>query len=521
MPTPQPPSTANPTATAAAPATLADLCFDGRRTRSVEVEDRVRRGVTVLRAHGIGAGDVVALMGHNHPDWVELMLSARRLGAIWCPVNWHFKQDELAYVLQASGARLFVGEAALLRVLRGAWPDTLPVMAAGDDDPDAAGAPSPWPRWSAACDAAAPDTAEPRPPRGPMLYTSGTTGRPKGIRREPAGPVQAARAQERLRTCYGFEPGMRALMVAPMYHSAPNSFTIGAAQTAEAALWIERRFDAERTLALIAEHRITHTYLVPTLYVRLLQLPEAVRRRHDLSSVRFVSSTGSPCPPEVKRAMIDWWGPVFHECYGSSELGYMTRADSHDALVKPGTAGRALEAVDLAILDEAGQPLPPGTPGLIYVRQREMAGFDYVGQPAARRAMERDGFLTMGDIGYLDADGYLFIVDRQADMVISGGVNIYPAEIEQVLLGLPGVADCAVFGIPDAEFGEALAAAVQLRPGATLTADAVRAWLHERLAGYKVPARVDFHAQLPREDTGKIFKRKLRAPFWQGQTRQV
>jgi len=511
-------SPTTPTTPTPPPASLlADLNFDGRRTASAEVADRVLRGAAVLRAQGIGPGDVVALMGHNHPDWVTLMLAVRRLGAIWCPVNWHFRHEELAYVLTDSGARLFVAEPALLRALTGAWPASLPVMAAGDDD----GGPAPWPRWSAACDATAPDTAEPLPPRGPMLYTSGTTGRPKGIRRQPAGPVQAARAQERLRTCYGFEPGMRALMVAPMYHSAPNSFTLGAAQTEGAALWIERRFDAERTLALIAEHRITHAYLVPTLYVRLLQLPEAVRRRHDLSSMRFVSSTGSPCAPEVKRAMIDWWGPVFHECYGSSELGYMTRADSHDALIKPGTAGRALEAVDLAILDEDGRPQPAGTPGLIYVRQREMSDFDYVGQSAARRAMERDGFLTMGDIGYLDADGYLFIVDRQADMVISGGVNIYPAEIEQVLLGLPGVADCAVFGIPDDEFGEALAAAVQPRPGAELTAEAVRDWLHQRLAGYKVPARVDFHTQLPREDTGKIFKRQLREPFWQGRGRRV
>jgi long-chain acyl-CoA synthetase len=496
-----------------------DLLFDGARIPAAVLEERVRRSVGLLRAQGVGAGDVVALMLHNHPVLVELMLALRRMGAIWCPVNWHFKADELAYVLRDSGARLFVAEPALLTALHAALPPGLPVFAAGDADAgDAAGR---WPRWEAARDAAAPDTAEPAAPRGPMLYTSGTTGRPKGIRREPATPAQSAALLDRLRACYGLEPGMRALLVAPWYHSAPNSFVLGVAQTDGATLLIERRFDAERTLQLIAEHRLTHAYLVPTMYVRMLRLPDAVKRRHDLSSMRFVSSTGSPCPPEVKRAMIDWWGPVFHESYGASELGYMTCADSHDALARPGTAGRALAHVGLAILDAEGRPQPAGTPGLIYVRQHEMADFSYQGNDAARRAMERDGFLTMGDIGYLDDDGYLFIVDRQADLVISGGVNIYPVEIEQVLLGMPGVADCAVFGIPHAEYGEALAAALQLQPGAQLTAEEVRAWVRAHLAGYKVPAEVTFHEALPREDTGKIFKRHLRAPYWEGRARQV
>jgi long-chain acyl-CoA synthetase len=293
--------------------------------------------------------------------------------------------------------------------------------------------------------------------------------------------------------CYGLEPGMRALLNAPSYHSAPNGYVVGVSQMPGATLLLEQRFDAERTLQLIEQHRLTHAYLVPTLYVRLLRLPDDVKRRYDVSSMRHVSATGSPCPPEVKRAMIDWWGPVFNECYGSSELGYMTYVTSPEALAKPGTAGRAIPGCELAILDEQGQPLPPGQPGLIYARQPEMVDFTYQGNDAARRAMERDGFMTMGDVGYLDRDGYLFIVDRSADMVISGGVNIYPAEIEQTLHGLAGVEDCAVFGIPDDEFGEALAAAVQPRAG----------------------------AQLPREDTGKIFKRKLREPYWAGRTRRV
>jgi long-chain acyl-CoA synthetase len=219
--------------------------------------------------------------------------------------------------------------------------------------------------------------------------------------------------------------------------------------------------------------------------------------------------------------MIDWWGPVINECYGASELGYMTLLTSAQALRKPGSAGPPMPGVVLKILDEAGRELPRGTPGLIYIHQPATPDFSYVGNADARARMEAGGLKTMGDIGYLDDDGFLFIVDRQADMVISGGVNIYPVEIELVLQGMPGVADCAVFGIPDDEFGEALAAAVQPTPAATVGADDVRRWLHARIAGYKVPKVVTLHEQLPREDTGKIFKRRLREPYWAGRSRRV
>ena len=212
---------------------------------------------------------------------------------------------------------------------------------------------------------------------------------------------------------------------------------------------------------------------------------------------------------------------MIHEAYGASELGYMTQLDSADALRKPGSAGRPLPSVTLAILDDEGRPVPQGQDGLIYVHQPAFADFNYIGNDTARQRMERAGLKTLGDIGHLDDEGFLFIVDRSADMVISGGVNIYPAEIEAVLQTLPGVADCAVFGIPDAEFGEALAAAVQLDAGASLNADDVRAFLKPRLADYKLPKLVSFHAQLPREDTGKIFKRQLREPYWVGMTRRI
>jgi long-chain acyl-CoA synthetase len=493
------------------------IVFRGERIGPAVFEDQIARAAAVLQAAGTAPGDVVALMMRNRPDALALMLAVRRLGAQWCPVNWHFKTDEVAYILGDSGAKVFVIDGDLL----GAMP-ALPlagvqawvVPQTGAEPADG------LPLWPAACAAAAPSPAPPLAPRGAMFYTSGTTGRPKGIRRAPATPEQAACGLAVLRHVLGFEAGMKALVSAPMYHSAPNSFAIGAAQEG-AELFIEERFDAERTLQLIHDHRLTHAYLVPTMYVRLLRLPAAVRSRYDLSSMRFVSSTGSPCPPDVKRAMIGWWGPVIFEAYGSSELGYMTRLSSEEALRKPGSAGMPLPGVQLAILDDAGQPLPQGQAGSIYVHQPAYADFSYIGNDAARLRMERNGLKTLGDVGYLDEDGFLFIVDRAADMVISGGVNIYPAEIEAALLGMPGVADCAVFGIPDAEFGESLLAAVQPEPGALVNADAVRAYLKPRLADYKLPRQVTLHEQLPREDTGKVFKRKLRAPYWAGQQRRI
>ena len=496
------------------------LHFRGQRIEPEVFYDRYQRAAQAMHEAGVGEGDVVALMLRNGPLALEVMLAARSIGALWCPINWHFKTDEVRYILHDSGAKLFVADAGLLQELPGLDLRGVATYIAQSGEASSPPAASALPAWPAVRDAAAPIAEPPRAPRGAMFYTSGTTGRPKGIRRAASSPDQTALGLEVLTHVLGFEPGMRALVSAPMYHSAPNSYSIGAAQMS-GELFIEERFDAERTLQLIEQHRLTHAYLVPTMYVRLLALPPGVRHRYDLSSMRFVASTGSPCAPDIKRAMIDWWGPVIHEAYGASELGYMTRLDSAEALRKPGSAGKPLPGVTMAILDDDGKPLAQGQAGLIYVHQPAFPEFTYIGNDAARQRIERNGLKTMGDIGYLDEDGYLFIVDRSADLVISGGVNIYPAEIEAALQMMPGVADCAVFGIPDAEFGEALAAAVQCREGATLDADAVRAHLKQRLADYKVPKLVTFHAELPREDTGKIFKRKLREPYWAGQARRI
>jgi len=493
------------------------IVFQGETLAPDLFEQRCLRSAAALQAAGVGEGDVVALLMRNSPEAMELMVATRHLGAQWCPMNWHFKLDEVHHVLGNSRAKVLVADAALLPALHA----TAPGLQAGDARVwSTRGAAAGVPAWEALRDATPPIATPAAAPRGAMFYTSGTTGRPKGIVRRPTTAAQAQAMAEMRRLAYGSAPDMRALLSAPWYHSAPNGYALGVVQDS-GTLYIEERFDAERTLQLIHEHRLTHAYLVPTMYVRLLALPPEVRAKYDLGSMHMVSSTGSPCPPDVKRAMIEWWGPVITECYGASELGYMTMLTSAQALRKPGSAGLPLPGVVLKILDEEGREQPAGTPGLIYIHQPALPDFSYVGNDDARARMEVRGLKTMGDIGYLDDEGFLFIVDRQADMVISGGVNIYPVEIEHVLQAMPGVADCAVFGIPDDEFGEALAAAVQAAPGAALTAEAVRAWLRERIAGYKVPKVVTLHDALPREDTGKIFKRRLREPYWAGRARRV
>jgi long-chain acyl-CoA synthetase len=364
---------------------------------------------------------------------------------------------------------------------------------------------------------------EPVPPAVPgslLAYTSGTTGLPKGVRRYPPTLEQI---QNIARACFhvlGIGPGMRALVSAPLYHSAPSTYSVQAALS-DAHIWLEPRFDAESTLALIEAHGITHAYLVPTMYRRLLQLPEAVRRRYDTSSLSFVASTGAPCPPTVKRDMIAWFGPVIHESYAASELGWITHIDSHEATARPGSAGKPIEGAGITIITEEGKQAAPREVGLIYARDPGMPDFTYSGNDEARRKLELDGRWTLGDMGYLDEDGYLYVVDRKADMVISGGVNIYPAEIEAMLATMSGVADSAVFGIPCEEFGESLLAVVQPLKGASIDPESVQSFLRERIAGFKVPRQVLFMDQLPREDTGKIFKRKLRDPYWSEAGRRV
>jgi long-chain acyl-CoA synthetase len=504
------------------------ICGQQRRT-GADVEDRALRAVSGLIGLGVGEGDIVAIMLRNDIRYVEAMLAARLAGVYACPINWHFKADEAGYILQDCAARVLIVHADLLAQIQGGIPDGTQIIAVEPSaeiraayrlEPSQCTVPASlleWEHWLAEF---------PRydgPPKRvcpPLPYSSGTSGRPKGILRVASSPEHIARMAATAREAIGIVPGMRTAMVAPIYHSAPAGYAMQSLLFGDLML-IEPRFDAEALLAAIERYRLDRLYLVPTHYVRLLRLPDEVKRHYDLSSIVFVASTGSPCPPAVKRAMVDWWGPVINEAYASSEAGYITLIAADEAMARPGSAGRPLPGAQLRILDDEGRPLPPLAPGLIYCRQESFPDFTYINRAADRAAMERSGLITVGDVGYLDDDGYLYICDRKSDMVISGGVNIYPAEIEAVLFTMPGVADCAVFGIPDAEFGEVLAAHVQPHEGESLDGDSVRSFLKERIADYKVPRTIEFARELPRDDSGKIFKRKLRDPYWREAGRTI
>lgn len=503
----------------------ADLWFESLHRPGAEVLARGTHLAGGLRRLGLQEGDVVAVLLRNDPVFADVIFACRTAGTYYCPINWHFTAEEVRFLLEDSGARVLIAHADLLPALRAVVPAGVAVLAVGGTHPGthpgtAADAIDYEPWLAAQTPYDGPRVA----PRGHLAYTSGTTGRPKGVLRE-AVPLdqlddQLTRMRSVVAKAIGVVPGCRALMSAPLYHSAPGVFIQNALQMAE-RLVLTPRFDAEQVLALVEEYRIDVLYLVPIMYVRLLKLPAEVRARYDLSSIRFVASTGSPCAPEVKRAMIEWFGPVIHETYASSEAGMITVATPEDAAQRPGTAGRPVDAASVRILDEAGQPCAPGETGLVYVRQPAYPDFTYLNNDAARRAIDREGRVTLGDLGYLDADGYLFICDRASDMVISGGVNIYPAEIEHELVRYPGVADCVVFGVPDDEYGERLHGVIEPMPGAEIVPAAVIDWLKARLSGFKVPRTIEITARLPRDETGKLAKRRLRDQHWAGRQRRV
>jgi len=493
-----------------------------------DLERRARRIASGLAELGVGPGTCVAILMRNDIPYLEVSYAVMRLGAYAVPLNWHFKGEEIAYILADSAAKALFVHADLLPAVAGHLPEDLPVFvvepppavlaAYHEAQPQASSvAATPYEDWIAALPE---HTAAPLPAPMSMIYTSGTTGQPKGVRRAAQGPQASAELDAMRAIVYGLKPGIRALLPGPLYHSAPNSFGLKSGKLGGLLVLMER-FDPEELLRIIEREKIDTAFLVPTMFIRLLKLPKAVRERYDVSSLRHVIHAAAPCPADVKTAMIEWWGPVIHEFYGSTESGPVSFANSEDALKKPGTVGRASPGARIRILDETGALLPAGQVGDIYSHISTYPDFTYHNKPAMRAEIERDGFITSGDMGYLDADGYLFICDRRRDMVISGGVNIYPAEIENVLHALPGVHDCAVFGIPDREYGEALMAVVEPQDGATLCPESIRAHLVEHLANYKVPKTVEIRHGLPREDSGKIFKRRLREAYWSEAGRRI
>ncbi|HVF73534.1 MAG TPA: acyl-CoA synthetase [Acidimicrobiales bacterium] len=491
--------------------------------------ERAARAASGLAAAGLERGDAVAIVMRNDIPFLEASYACTALGVYAVPVNWHWQVDEVRYLLEDSGAKVVVAHADLMPVVRAALPEgvlllgvaTPPEVAAVYNiAPERCDVPADVPEWGAWLSGFPVWDQPPARAVGTMVYTSGTTGRPKGVRRQPADPSLIPELMRLFGLMSGLHDGARTVVPAPMYHSAPNGYAIQAARM-KALVVLQPRFDAEELLALVEKHRITHLQLVPTMMIRLLRVAREAREKYDVSSLEYVVHAAAPCPIDVKRKMIEWLGPIVYEYYGCTESGMFTTCTSEEWLSHPGTVGRPVDGAVVKILDENGNEQPPGVPGDVYGRLECMADFTYHGQDDERRAIERDGLLTCGDMGYLDEDGYLYLCDRRKDMVISGGVNIYPAEIEQVLIALDGVRDCAVFGIPDEEFGEALAAYIEPEPGATLDADAVRTFLRERMAGYKVPRVVEFRDELPREDSGKIFKRLLREPYWSQAGRSI
>lgn len=503
--------------------------FDRQLSRE-DLELRAKKGANALIALGAGPDVPVAVILRNDLAHLEVMRAAARAGVVIVALNWHAAADEVAAICEDSGAGFVIIHRDLIdavrpalegRVVIGVTPNKA-LRSAYKIDEDAAASDLAWEEWDSLVTAASPQEAREvmRPLR---RYTSGSTGAPKGVKRVGTGPRKDFEEVLRRvgREMMRFRPGSRFFTAAPIYHSAPSTLTSAALVNQGVSTLIAPKFEPEAFLAALQAYQITHVYLVPTMMSRMLKLPDEVKARYDLSSVEFCVSTGSPWPHDLKAAMIDWWGPVFWESYGATEIGFMTMVSSQEALAKPGTAGRMHMGCTALILDEEGNKLPAGEVGEIHARMDAFGGFDYTNDPASRLAAEKHGHFSVGDLGWLDEDGFLFITDRKKDMIISGGANIFPAEIEAVLMRASFVRDVAVFGAPDPEFGEQIVAAVEPSEGWTPNVQEVIGFLEGKLARFKHPRIIDFHKALPREDSGKIFKPRLREPYWKGVDRNI
>ena len=475
-----------------------------------EVQLRAARICTGLKAMGIAAGDTVAIVLANSVEFLEVTAGIALAGANPVPVNWHGKGDEVGYLLSNSGSKAaFVHSDFIAAVQQSGC--SLPVIVALGK----AALPDGYPEYESWLGGYEPDTAPVASTTGlGMIYTSGTTGKPKGIVRDPVSPEVLMQMVMTTMKRMGVGPGIATIIPAPMYHTAPNTMGVLAMKLGM-DITLLSRFDAEEFLAAVERHRVEQVQMVPTMFTRLLRLPQEVRDRYDVSSLKSVVHAAAPCPAHIKRQMIDWLGPIVTEYYGGSETGPVVWCTSEEWLAHPGTVGAPADGGQVRIVTADEEEAPVGEVGVVYLKPADYwPGFTYHGDDKKRREMELDGFVTVGDMGRLDSDGYLYLTDRANDMVISGGVNIYPAEIESVLYQLPAVRDCAVFGIPDEEYGESLAAHIEVGENFTLTEDEVRAFVRSKLAGFKTPKVVVFDNDLPREDSGKLFKRRIRDQYW-------
>jgi long-chain acyl-CoA synthetase len=444
----------------------------------------------------------VALLCSNRAEFVDVLLATQRTGLRLTTVNWHLTGEEAGYIVDDCEARAFVAEARFADVARGAAEvapgATVRLAVAGPIDG--------FEDYEVAVSAEPGDDLADPTLGSQMLYTSGTTGRPKGVFRDEASlatAVMLARA--------AYRDGNVHLLTGPLYHAAPLLFSLNAPLIAGVTVVLMPAWDPEEALRLIDMHGVTHTHMVPTMFHQLLVLPDDVRARYDVSSLHNVLHGAAPCPVGVKQRLIEWWGPVVNEYYAATE-GLGTWVDARTWLRKPGTVGKPVPEDQVVVGDEEGNPMPAGEVGLVWFKASEVP-FEYYKDRAKTESSYRDRHFTLGDMGYVDDEGFLFLTDRSANLIISGGVNIYPAEVDAVLLEHPAVADVGVIGVPNPEWGEEVLAVVEVRAGVAPSGelgDELVAFCRDRLAHYKCPRRVEFVDRLPRQDNGKIYKRLLR-----------
>ncbi|MGK2852813.1 MAG: fatty-acid--CoA ligase FadD4 [Microbacteriaceae bacterium] len=472
-----------------------------------EMEARANQLAHYFREHGLAEGDAVAILIENTEHMHTVMWAARRSGLYYVPINTHLTAAEAAYIVDNSAAKAIVGSEALRPVLEGLaehLPNGLPAVLLSTGDVDG---------WATYPDAVAelPTTPIADEWDGDLLqYSSGTTGRPKGIKRDlPHLPPSETPGMMAALVSFWMNPETIYLSPAPLYHTAPSVWSMQA-QAGGITTVVLEKFSPEGALDAIAKYGVTHGQFVPVMFTRMLKLPEQVRLSYDVSSLQRVMHAAAPCPVEIKKQMIDWWGPIVDEYYASSEAIGATLISAEEWLAHPGSVGKAMTGV-VHILDEEGNEQPAGQAGEIFFEGG--ADFEYLND-SAKTASSRDshGWKTVGDIGYVDEDGYLYLTDRRHHMIISGGVNIYPQEAENMLVIHPKVMDAAVFGVPDEEMGQTVKGVVQTVDPADATpefADELLTWLRDQLSHYKCPRSISFEAQLPRTDTGKLYKQEL------------
>jgi long-chain acyl-CoA synthetase len=483
----------------------------GQTVSYAELERTANQGAALFRKLGLRCGDHIAILLENHPRFFQICWAAQRAGLYYTAISYRLQQAEVEYIIENCEAKVFITSVGRREVVK-PLVDRMPGLEHRYMVDDVIAG---FESWEAAI-AAMPDTPIADQAEGQsMLYSSGTTGYPKGVKKPlPETPYGEPAALNLLGLLYGADESSIYLSPAPLYHAAPLGFTMGCLRYGTQVVVMEH-FDAERALEYIERYRVTHSQWVPTMFVRMLKLPEEARTRYDLSSLRCAVHAAAPCPIPVKEQMIEWWGPVLYEYYAGTEGNGFVQLNSEEWLAHRGSVGKPLNC-EIHICDDDGNELPVGESGTIYFGGGGQ--FEYHNDPGkTAQSRHPEGWTTLGDVGYLDEDGYLYLTDRKHFMIISGGVNIYPQEAENVLITHPAVMDVAVFGVPNEEFGEEVKAVVQPRDmaesGPELALE-LMTWCRDRLSHIKCPRSVDFRAELPRHPTGKLYKRLLKDEYW-------